>query len=64
MPAYAGIQFLDSGFRRNDDTSVGVLNPIGNQNICWHHGQCAENSDLDSIIGHADSQNTQSASFV
>ncbi|MDI6753779.1 MAG: hypothetical protein QME78_05225 [Thermodesulfobacteriota bacterium] len=28
MPAYAGIQFLDSGFRRNDDASIGVLNPI------------------------------------
>jgi len=31
MPAYAGIQILDSGFRRNDDGSVGVLNPIENK---------------------------------
>jgi hypothetical protein len=31
MPAYAGIQILDSGFRRNDDASVGVLNPIANK---------------------------------
>jgi hypothetical protein len=31
MPAYAGIQILDSGFRRNDDASVGVLNPIENK---------------------------------
>jgi hypothetical protein len=31
MPVYAGIQILDSGFRRNDDVSVWVLNPIANQ---------------------------------
>ncbi|MFH0992144.1 MAG: hypothetical protein V1799_19250 [bacterium] len=31
MAAYAGIQFLDSGFRRNDDASVGVLDPIENK---------------------------------
>ncbi len=31
MPAYAGIQILDSGFRRNDDASVGVLYPIENK---------------------------------
>jgi hypothetical protein len=31
MPAYAGIQILNSGFRRNDDASVGVLNPIENK---------------------------------
>jgi hypothetical protein len=31
MPAYAGIQILDSGFRRNDDASIGVLNPIENK---------------------------------
>jgi hypothetical protein len=34
MPAYAGIQFLDSGFRQNDNASVGVLNPIENKIHC------------------------------
>ena len=31
MPAYAGIQILDSGFRRNDDASVGVLTAMENK---------------------------------
>ena len=33
MPAYAGIQFLDSGLRRNDDASIGVLYPIYLQSV-------------------------------
>jgi hypothetical protein len=28
MPAHAGIQFLDSGFRRNDAASRGEFNPL------------------------------------
>jgi hypothetical protein len=27
MPAFAGIHLVDSGFRRNDDASIGVLDP-------------------------------------
>ena len=31
MSPWGDIQILDSGFRRNDDASVGVLNPIANK---------------------------------
>ena len=31
MPAYAGIYLVDSGFRRNDDASIGVLDPMVNK---------------------------------
>jgi hypothetical protein len=34
MSPLGDIQILDSGFRRNDYASVGVLNPIENKNEC------------------------------
>jgi hypothetical protein len=31
MPADAGIHLVDSGFRRNDEASVGALDPVVNK---------------------------------
>jgi len=45
MPADAGIQILDSGFRRNDDASIGVLNPIGNKSGARVHSSSRNEGD-------------------
>jgi len=37
IPAHAGIQSLDSGFRRNDDASVEVLNLTENKSSESHN---------------------------